>query len=318
MKKGSKIVVALGGNAISPKGEIDTIANQFNKTRKSLSAIKHLIDHGYEIVITHGNGPQVGNAILRTELTEDQAPLLPLGYCVADIEGGMGYMIQQSLHNLFKREGLHKEVVTIITQVLVDKNDPEISSPSKFIGRRYNNKHAEELSRKYGWIIRQTSDGKWRRTVPSPKPISIIESNTICELVDAGKVVIAAGGGGIPVYIRDNGDLEGFDAVVDKDLSSCILAKAIGAHHLLIITNIDNVYINFGQSDQKPIYKMAPHEARQYMKEGHFASGTMKPKIDAALQFIDNGGESVLITSIENFQNGLKAGTGTVISVSDQ
>ena len=314
MKKGSRVVVALGGNAISPKGEIDTIANQFNNTRDSLLPIKRLIDHDYEIVITHGNGPQVGNALLRTELTEDQAPLLPLGYCVADIEGGMGYMIQQSLQNLLKHKGIHKEVVTIITQVLVDKNDPEISAPSKFIGRRYNNKHAEELSRKYGWVIRKTADGKWRRIVPSPMPISIIESNTICELVDAGKVVIAAGGGGIPVYITENGDLEGFDAVIDKDLSSAILAKAVGAHHLFIITNVDNVYINFGQSDQKPIYTMAPHEARQYIEEGHFANGTMKPKIDAALQFIDNGGESVLITSIENFENALKGGTGTVVT----
>lgn len=314
MQKGSRVVVALGGNAISPKGEIDTIANQFNNIRNSLLAIKHLIDDGYELVITHGNGPQVGNALLRTELTADQAPILPLGYCVADIEGGMGYMIQQSLQNLLKREEIHKEVVTIITQVVVDKNDPEISAPSKFVGQRYNSEHTEALTRKFGWIIKKTSDGEWRRTVPSPKPISIVEAKTICELVDAGKVVIAAGGGGIPVYIRENGDLEGFDAVVDKDLSSSILAKEIGAHHLLIITNVDNVYINFGKSDQKPIYEMTSYQAREYMKEGHFLSGTMGPKINAAVQFIDDGGESTLITSIENFQNALKGGAGTVIT----
>lgn len=314
MQKGSRVVVALGGNAISPKGEIDTIANQFSHTRNSLSAIKHLIDHGCELVITHGNGPQVGNALLRTELTADQAPILPLGYCVADVEGGMGYMIQQSLQNLLKREGIYKDVVTIITQVVVDKNDPEISDPTKFIGQRYNNEDAQRLSKKLGWIIKKTSDGKWRRMVPSPKPISIVESHSITELVNTGKIVIAAGGGGIPVYVLGNGNLEGFDAVVDRDLASSILAKEIGAHHLLIITNVDHVYINFGQSDQKPIHQMTSSQAREYMKEGHFASGTMEPKINAALEFISHGGESVLITSIEKIQDALKGNAGTIIT----
>jgi len=314
MNENSKAVVALGGNAISPKGQIDTIANQFSHTRKSLSAIKHLIDHGYDLVITHGNGPQVGNALLRTELTADQAPILPLGYCVADVEGGMGYMIQQSLQNLLKREGIYRDVVTVITQVVVDKNDPEISDPTKFIGQRYNNEEAQRLSRNFGWTIKKTSDGKWRRTVPSPKPISIVESHAITELVNAGKIVIAAGGGGIPVYFMENGNLEGFDAVVDKDLASSILAQEIGARYLLTITNVDNVYINFGQSNQKPIHQMTSFEARKYMKEGHFANGTMQPKIKAAVEFINHGGESALITSIENIQHALKGDAGTIIT----
>ena len=314
MKESLKAVLALGGNAISPKGEVDTIANQFSHTRNSLFATKYLIDQGYDLIITHGNGPQVGNALLRTELTVDQVPILPLGYCVANVAGGMGYMIQQSLQNMLKKEKIHKDVVTLITQVVVEKNDPEISNPTKFIGQRYTQEDAKRLSKQFGWTIKKTSDGDYRRIVPSPKPISIIESESITKLVNEGKIVIALGGGGIPVYVMENGDLEGCDAVIDKDLASSILAQEIGARYLLIITDVENVYINFGQKDQKPIYRITSSEIEKYKKEGHFAKGTMEPKINAGLNFISNGGESVLITSIENIQNALKGEAGTIIT----
>ena len=314
MKESLKAVLALGGNAISPKGEVDTIANQFSHTRNSLFATKYLIDQGYDLVITHGNGPQVGNALLRTELTADQVPILPLGYCVANVAGGMGYMIQQSLQNMLKKEKIHKDVVTLMTQVVVEKNDPEISNPTKFIGQRYNQEDAKRLSKQFDWTIKKTSDGDYRRIVPSPKPISIIESESITKLVNEGKIVITLGGGGIPVYVMENGDLEGCDAVIDKDLASSILAQEIGARYLLIITDVENVYINFGQKDQKPIYRITSSEIGKYKKEGHFAKGTMRPKINAGLNFISNGGESVLITSIENIQNALKGKAGTIIT----
>ena len=314
MKESLKAVLALGGNAISPKGEVDTIANQFSHTRNSLFATKYLIDQGYDLIITHGNGPQVGNALLRTELTVDQVPILPLGYCVANVAGGMGYMIQQSLQNMLKKEKIHKDVVTLITQVVVEKNDPEIFNPTKFIGQRYNQEDAKQLSKQFDWTIKKTSDGDYRRIVPSPKPISIIESESITKLVNEGKIVITLGGGGIPVYVMENGDLEGCDAVIDKDLASSILAQEIGARYLLIITDVENVYINFGQKDQKPIYRITSSEIEKYKKEGHFAKGTMGPKINAGLNFISNGGESVLITSIENIQNALKGKAGTIIT----
>ena len=307
-------VLALGGNALSPKGEVDTIANQFSHTRESLSAIRHLISEGYNLVITHGNGPQVGNALLRTELTADKAPILPLGICVADVEGGMGYMIQQSVQNLLKRENVHKDVVTIITQVLVDKNDPEIKNPSKEIGQRYDGKIASALADRFSWTVRETSSGDWRRVVPSPKPISIVEADAIRELVDAEKIVIAAGGGGIPVYTMDSGDLEGFDAVVDKDLASAIVAHEIGACDFFILTDVRTVFLNFGQKNETPIHRMTVTEAQTYLKEGQFTPGTMEPKISAAMDFINKGGERVLISAIDSLAEALLGETGTVIT----
>ena len=306
-------VVALGGNAISPQGEVDTIPNQFRHTRQSLVAILHLINHGYELVISHGNGPQVGNALLRTELTADRAPLLPLGICVADVGGGMGYMIQQSIQNLLRKSGIEKEVVTIITQVVADKGDPELTNPTKFIGQRYDLEWANTLAERFGWELRETSMGEWRRVVPSPMPLSIVESESIKELVNAGKIVIAAGGGAIPVYIQDTGDLEGLDAVVDKDLASAILAHEIDATDFFILTDVDGVAINYRSPDEKWLPQMTVEEARRFLKEGHFPPGSMGPKILAAIDFLDRGGERVLITSIDRISQALEGKAGTII-----
>lgn len=308
-----KAVVALGGHALSPKGEVDTIPNQFRHTRESLVAILHLIEHGYDLAITHGNAPQVGNALLRTELTADKAPLLPLGICVADVEGGMGYMIQQSIQNLLKRSGIEKDVVTIITQVVVDRNDPELANPTKYVGQGYDAETARRLAGKFGWQIRQTASGKWRRVVPSPTPLSIVESDAIQELVNAGKIVISAGGGGIPVYVTETGDLEGFDAVVDKDLASAILAHEIGARELIILTDVDGVALNYGQPDERWLSEMTVDEAREFLKENHFPPGSMGPKITAAIGFLENNGDRVLITSINRIAGALAGEAGTVI-----
>lgn len=306
-------VVALGGHAVSPRGEVDTIPNQFRHTRESLIAVLHLINHGYELVITHGNGPQVGNALLRTELTADKAPVLPLGICVADVEGGMGYMIQQSIQNLLKTYGIKKEVVTVITQVIVDRNDPEVADPTKYIGQLYDAVSAKRLSNRLGWEIRQTSSGNWQRVVPSPQPISIVESDSIRDLVSTGKIVIAAGGGGIPVYKTETGNLEGFDAVVDKDLASAILAHEIGASEFIILTDVDGVALNYGQHDEKWLLRMTVNEARQFFKENHFPLGSMGPKISAAIGFLERGGDTVYITSIDKIRETLKGKAGTVI-----
>ena len=306
-------VVALGGHAVSPNGEIDTIPNQFLHTRESLVAVLHLINESYNLVITHGNAPQVGNALLRTELTADRAPILPLGICVADIEGGMGYMIQQSIQNLLKRSGIKKEVITIITQVIIDKNDPEVENPSKYVGQLYDAESAKLLAKRFDWEIRQTTSGDWQRVVPSPQPMSIVESDSIKELVNAGKIVIAAGGGGIPVYRTETGELEGFDAVVDKDLASAILAHEIGASEFIILTDVDGVALNYGQQNETWLSNMTVTEARYYYTEHHFPSGSMGPKIIAAINFLEKGGESVLITSLLNIDKALSGKGGTVI-----
>lgn len=307
-------VVALGGNAVSPKGERDTIPNQFRHTRESLVAVRHLIKSGYNLVITHGNGPQVGNALLRTELTAEQTPILPLGICVADIQGGMGYMIQQSLQNLLRQENIHREVVTVITQVVVNRDDPEVKNPTKFIGQYYDESKVKQLMERFGWKIHQTSSGEWRRVVPSPIPKSIVESTAIKDLLNGGKIVIAAGGGGIPVYLLENENLEGLDAVVDKDLASAVLGCEIGAQELFILTDVEGVALNYGKPNESCIRKLNVNEAKRLYKEGHFPPGSMGPKITAAINFLESGGECVIITSIEAIKKTLAGKGGTTIT----
>lgn len=306
-------VVALGGNALSPRGEPDTIATQFRRTRQSLSAILHLIRLGYRLVITHGNGPQVGNALLRTELTADQAPILPLGVCVADTQGGMGYMIQQSLQNLLKRERIDRTVVTLITQVLVREDDPEIAAPTKFIGQRYAAEQARKLSDRFGWSIREETPGEWRRVVPSPTPISLLERDAIRELVRSGKIVIAAGGGGIPVWVMANGNLEGFDAVVDKDLASSVLGNEIDADELFMLTDVEGVAVYWGTSRQAFLSRLTAAEAEQLAREGQFPAGSMRPKMEAATRFLRRGGKRVFICSLDGIPGALEGQSGTMI-----
>ncbi|MCF7885459.1 MAG: carbamate kinase [Candidatus Marinimicrobia bacterium] len=307
-------VVALGGNAISPKEEVDTIYNQFKNTRKSRKAIINLAKQGYNLVVTHGNGPQVGNELLRVEVAADQAPFIPLGVCVADTEGGMGYMIEQSLQNGLMREDVKRDVVTIATQIIVDKDDPSVKNPNKFIGKWYTKEEAEKLSRKYDWTAKKVDERGYRRVVPSPAPKKIINKRIIKQLVDEGTIVIAAGGGGIPVYVMENGEYEGMDAVIDKDLASAVLARDIEANELIILTDVNKVLLNYGCEDEIPIDRISVGKMKKHLEDNQFPPGSMGPKVEAAVNFIEDGGEIVYITSLENAQNGLDPTASTIIT----
>ncbi len=305
------IVVALGGNALVQESEKGTIQEQFANTRKSISGIVQCIKKGFDVVITHGNGPQVGNMLLRTELSRDKVPELPLGICVADTEGAIGYMIQQTMVNSLQKEQINKCVVTILTQVIVDKNDNAFRNPTKPIGSFFSAEEAGKIIKEKGWKMVEDSHRGYRRVVASPMPLEIVERESVKRLLEAGEVVIAAGGGGIPVVVEEDGSLKGIDAVVDKDLASSVLALDIKAEHLMMLTGVENVYLNYGESDQKPLKKITIEEAERYMAEGHFAPGSMGPKIQAAVNFLKGGGESVLITAIDKVREAISGKTGT-------
>jgi len=309
-----KAVVALGGNAISMRDRKDSIPNQFDNTYISLGTIIELIKHDYNLAITHGNGPQVGNAIMRVELARGKAPILPLYICVADLQGGMGYMIGQCLQNRLKKEKIDRQVSTVVTQVLVDTNDADFKNPTKFIGQFYSKTIAEKMAKEMGWqkIKQFPGDNRWRRVVASPEPLEIIESPIIKKMVDEGIIVIAAGGGGIPV-IREGKQLTGVDAVIDKDRASAVLAREIDAELLIILTDIDRVAVNYGKPGQKWLSNVSLDEINAYFNEGQFPPGSMGPKIGAAIKFLRNGGKEVIITSIEKGFAAIKGKAGTRI-----
>ncbi len=307
-----KAVVALGGNAILPKGSSGDIHEQFRNTRKSLESIIFLIKQGYNIAITHGNGPQAGNELIKNELGRGIVPELPLGVIDAATEGWMGYMIEQSLQNRLMQEGIKKDVVTIPTQVLVDRNDPAWNIPTKPVGPFMSKDEAKKLIER-GYPVVEDAGRGWRRVVPSPKPREIVEKKIIKKLVDDGDIVIAAGGGGIPVYVEEDGRLEGLDGVIDKDLASSVLATDIGADILIILTAVPQVYLNFGKPGQKPIPKMTLSDARAFLQKGEFPAGSMGPKIEAACEFISKGGKEVLITSLGTIVEAMSRNLGTRI-----
>lgn len=308
-------VLALGGNAIIKAGEKGTITQQFANTRESLSGIVELIKRGYHLSITHGNGPQVGNLLRQQEAGEKEGiPQLPLGVLNAATEGTMGYMIEQSLQNKLHKNGIKKRVITIISQVVVDKNDPSMLNPTKFVGSTYYTaQQAEELHQKLGWILKEDSGKGFRRVVPSPYPIQIIPAATIKELVDRGEIVIAVGGGGIPIYIEEDGTYEGVDAVIDKDFASSLLALEIKADLFVILTGVEKVSINYGKENQQDLDRMTVAEAKRYYAEKQFPAGSMGPKIQAAIDFLERGGSEVLITSIEKIVDAFEGKTGTRI-----
>lgn len=278
-----------------------------------MASVKALIKEGYNLAVTHGNGPQVGNAILRVELARGKAPDLPLFICGADTEGGIGYMIEQSLKNLLSQDKINREVLTVITQVVVDRNDPSIKNPSKFIGQFYAKEEAERFAKDRGWVVKKDSNRGWRRVVPSPLPLEIVEKETIKTLVHSGIVVIAAGGGGIPVCYQENGFLQGVDAVIDKDRASAVLARDIQAELLIILTGVEKVGLNYGTLLQRDLDKITVREAREYLAQGYFPAGSMGPKIEAAISFIESGGQEVVISSIEKGYEAMKGKAGTRI-----
>jgi len=309
-----RAVLALGGNAIIMPGQKGTITEQFKNTRDSLKGIVELINQGYQLAITHGNGPQVGNMLIQQNagIEKGIAPL-PLGVLNAATEGTMGYMIEQSLQNSLKKNNIKSDVITILSQVVIDKNDPSILSPTKPVGPFYTKDQAEMCQKEFGWSMVEDAGRGYRQVVPSPLPLDIIPFKIIKHLVESNDIVIACGGGGIPVYIDDNGSYEGVDAVIDKDFASALLANKIDADLLVILTGVDRVSINFGKPDQKEIPKLTCLEAQKYFDEGQFPKGSMGPKIQAAIRFIKNGGKKVLITSIERIVEAIEGKTGTII-----
>lgn len=306
-------MIALGGNALSPKDEAGTIYQQFAHTRESLEAIMHFVNLDYNLCLTHGNGPQVGDELFRMELTQSDVPPLPLGVCVAETQGSIGYMIQQSLQNALKEKTIDREVVTLITQTIVDADDPTIKNPSKFIGQRFSKDEAVKMAEKFNWTVKEQNEGEWQQVVPSPLPQYIEHGKSIQTLVDNGIIVIASGGGGIPAYWNENGNLEGLDAVVDKDLSAALLGRVIKANELWIITDVDQVCLNYGMDNEEGLSKITVSEAKQYYSEGHFQAGSMGPKIQAALYFLKYHGDKVVITSIEGVKEAINDNNGTII-----
>lgn len=307
------LVIALGGNAVTRPDEPGTIPQQFAHTAETLEHLRPLFRSDHRLVITHGNGPQIGNILIRVEEGERRVPPLPLDTCVADSQGGMGYMIQRLASELFRREGIRREVATVITQVLVDKNDPDFDHPTKPIGPFYIAEQVERIRReKPHWQIREIEKGSFRRVVPSPRPLDILEKEAIANLLDAGVVVIACGGGGIPVCWE--GDrLVGVEGVIDKDRASSLLATQIRAHKLIIVTSVEQVAIRFHRPDQQWLETVTLQQASEYLAAGEFPPGSMGPKIEAAISFLEQGGEECIITSTESVTRAVAGNAGTHI-----
>lgn len=308
------IIVSLGGNAIIRKGEKGTAREQMDNLKGSCGFIAGLIVQGRSVIITHGNGPIVGNMLLRAEAALSAAPPMPLYVCDADSEGGIGFMIQQTLYNELKRARCVKDIATIITQSVVDENDPAFKNPSKPIGPFYSKKEAALLSRKFGYTMKEDSHRGMRRFVASPRPKRIIEAGIIKMLAGRGVVVIAAGGGGVPVVEGRDGALKGIDAVVDKDFATAILAKETKRELFVNLTSVDMAYSGFGAKSQKGLSGLSMGQAERFLKKGEFAEGSMGPKIESAIQFLSSGGREVIITSARLIDKALQGRAGTRIS----
>ncbi|MBI4409173.1 MAG: carbamate kinase [Gemmatimonadetes bacterium] len=310
---GHTIVVALGGNALLPAGERGDIHQQFAHTRKSLEPIVALAGEGWKIAVVHGNGPQIGDELFRNELARRELPPLPLGVLVAATAGWIGYMIQQSLQNALERAGVARDVVTVITQVLVDPEDPATREPSKPIGRVLSAQKARLLAQELGWKVGPAQSG-WRQLVPSPRPIAVVEREQIRRLIDGGTIVIAAGGGGTPAYRDPVLRLEGVDAVVDKDRAAEVLAHDLRAEALLILTNVEGVYRGYGTEHAELLRELTAAEAETLLDAGELGRGSMGPKVEAALDFVRGGGRRAHIARLDHGLAAVKGDAGTVIT----
>ena len=307
------IILSIGGNVIIKRNETGTVEEQFKNIRASFECVERLIEDSRSLVITHGNGPIVGNILIRNESAKGTLPQMPLYVCDADSEGCVGFMLQQTLYNEFKKLKKPIEVVTIVTQTVVSKLDPAFKKPTKPVGPYYAKDEAGRIAQDKGFVMAEDSGRGWRRLVPSPKPVRIIESGVIKKLASSGVVVIAAGGGGIPVVEGPDKTIAGIDAVVDKDLATAILAKDLGTEVFINLTQIDRAYLNFNKPGQKGIDRMTIKEAKKHLKAGEFLPGSMAPKIEAAIEFIEGGGEEVIITSPEFLKDALEGRAGTRI-----
>jgi len=308
------LVVALGGNALLDSHHKGTIEEKISAASLTAEQLLPLLSSDYSIILTHGNGPQVGNLLIQNDEAAAHVPPMPLDVCVAETQGEIGYVLQTALQNIAAKWNIRKSPATILTQVLVDKGDPAFEAPTKPVGPFYPLDKTRQIIKGKEWKFREDPAGKgYRRVVPSPIPRKILQANLIQELVNHGHIVIAVGGGGIPVYIDDTGKLLGIEAVIDKDLASAQLAIDLRADRLIILTNIDGCYLDFKQEHQTVIREMNLDEAQTYLLQGHFSSGSMGPKVAAAVEYITNTGNEALITSIENLGYALKGRAGTVI-----
>jgi carbamate kinase len=307
-------VLAIGGNSLIKDKNHIALSSQYEAVKETANYIVDLVAEGLSLVITHGNGPQVGFIYRRGELARHELPLIPLDICGADTQGAIGYMIEKALLNDFRRRKIDKKVTAVVTQVIVDKNDRSFRNPTKPIGSFMSEKDALAHKKESGWEVVEDAGRGFRRVVPSPIPREIIALDVIRLLVEKGYIVIAAGGGGIPVIRNEKGDLEGVEAVIDKDLGSSLLARNLGADTFIISTAIDAVYLNFGEKNQKPLLRVSLPEVKRYLEEGHFKPGSMKPKIEAVIEFLEAGGETAIITSPENLLQAVKGESGTTIT----
>lgn len=307
-----KVVIALGGNAILQPKQEATYENQLDNVQKSCMFIAKLIESGYQVIVTHGNGPQVGNILRQNEEARHVVPPFPLDVCSAESQGFIGYMIENSLRNELHRLKINKQVMTLLTEVKVFADDPAFSNPTKPIGVFYSEKEAKHLAAEKNWVVKEDAGRGWRRVVASPIPRAIISANIIKSLADAGHIVISSGGGGIPVVEQADGQLIGVEAVIDKDRSGYRLAQEVGADIFMILTDVDHAYIHYGKPEQKALGEIALAQIKQYAEQGHFKAGSMGPKVEAAIAFAETGGTSI-ICSLEKADAALRGEIGTRI-----
>ena len=309
-------VLAIGGNSLIKDKQHETVEDQYDAVCETAKHIAGMVEQGFDVVITHGNGPQVGFILRRSEIAHDTTGMhpVPLVNCGADTQGAIGYQIQQALDNEFKRRNIAKKAATVVTQVVVDKNDDAFKNPAKPIGTFYTKERAEELQKEHpDWVIIDDAGRGYRRVVPSPMPLEIVEQDAIELLVKNGFSVVGVGGGGIPVVYNENGELEGSPAVIDKDNASSLLAINIKADVFIISTAVEKVYLNFGKADQVALDDISVADAKKYIAEGHFAKGSMLPKIQAIVRFLEAGGKEAIVTKPESLERALKGETGTHI-----
>ena len=311
--KQKRIVVALGGNAVYPPSIKGTAEEQLDLMAQLCEHFVRMIDAGYQLVLTHGNGPVVGNILFRMARTALELPPMPMDVCVAHSQGGMGYMLEQSFTNVLRRSGCRATVAAVLTEVEVDANDPAFTHPTKPVGRFFSAEEAARMQTETGWTMIEDSGRCWRRVVPSPQPLAILDLPAIEALLAAGIIPIAAGGGGIPVVRDASGDIKGVPAVIDKDLTSAMLAAQLGAEAFVMITGVEQVMLDFGKPAQRAVARLTRAEARQHAADGQFPPGSMGPKIDAALQYLDRFDGAVVITSLERAFDALEHGAGTRI-----
>jgi carbamate kinase len=307
------VVIALGGNAILRRGDDGTITEQFTRADDVMQHVASLISGGHRVVLTHGNGPIVGNIVIRNEAARSSVAPMPLYIADADSEGGLGLMLQMSLHNALREAGLDRAVVTIITQCVVDGTDPAFGNPTKPIGPYWTPEHAAELTRTEGWTFAENSDGSHRRVVASPRPLRIVEAGSIGRNAEAGDIVIAAGGGGVPVVEDERGMLTGIDAVIDKDWASALLAREIGARTLIILMEAKQVYLGWGTDAAQPVDRLSVAEAQRLLASGEFESGSIGPKVAACAEFVRTTGRDAIICGCEVLEDALAGRAGTRI-----